>query len=327
MYKFVYSIMPKNYKSWLEAHIGYCDLKIKPEKLFGSLLFLGALISISISLLLFLFKFLSFFYFIFSFLLLFLICEIIFHGLLVFTADTRANYVEEILPDALQIISSNMRAGLTHDKAILTSARPEFGPLEKELKNAAKETLSGKPLEEALRNMTKRIKSKLLERTVYLLIEGMEKGGSITALLESIATDIRQVRILKREIKSYVMMYGIFIFFAACIGAPLLYSVSIFLVETMTKFGGGIELEELPQAQVRLPLGTIKISEITPEFLSLYSYLAIGITTFFGSLLIGLVQEGTEKAGLKFLPIFFPIGFGVFLISQIAIRAIFAGFM
>ncbi len=319
--------MPKNYKNWLEAHIGYCDLKIEPEKLFGSLLFLGALISISISLLLFLLKFLSFFYFIFSFLLLFLICEIIFHGLFVFTADSRANYVEEILPDALQIISSNMRAGLTHDKAILTSARPEFGPLEKELRNAAKETLSGKPLEEALRNMTKKIKSKLLERTVYLLIEGMEKGGSITALLESIATDIRQVRILKREIKSYVMMYGIFIFFAACIGAPLLYSVSIFLVETMSRFGGGIELEELPQAQVKLPLGTIKISEISPEFLSLYSYLAIGITTFFGSLLIGLVQEGTEKAGLKFLPIFLPIGFGVFLISQIAIRAIFAGFM
>ncbi|MEM5791129.1 MAG: type II secretion system F family protein [Candidatus Aenigmatarchaeota archaeon] len=246
---------------------------------------------------------------------------------LIFIADNRANYVEEILPDALQIISSNMRAGLTHDKAILTSARPEFGPLEKELKNAAKETLSGKPLEEALKNMTKRIKSKLLERTISLLLEGLEKGGSITALLDSIALDIRQVRILKREIKSYVMMYGIFIFFAACIGAPLLYSVSIFLVETMGKFGGGIEIEKMPEVGSKLPLGSIRISEIRPEFLSLYSYIAIGVTIFFGSLLIGLVQEGTEKAGLRFLPIFLPTGFAVFFISQIAIRAMFAGFV
>lgn len=327
MHKFLYSIMPKNYKRWLEAHISYCDLSIEPEKLFNLLLLFGALVSISISLLLLFLKIFFFPYFILSFLLIFLVCEIVLHGLLVFTADSRANYVEEILPDALQIISSNMRAGLTHDKAILTSARPEFGPLEKELKNAAKETLSGKPLEEALRNMCKKIKSKLLERTVYLLIEGMEKGGSITALLESIAADIRQARILKREIKSYVMMYGIFIFFAACIGAPLLYSVSIFLVETITKFGGEVEIEELPQTQVKIPLGTIRVSEITPQFLSLYSYIAIGITTFFGSLLIGLVQEGTEKAGLKFLPIFLPISFGVFLISQILVRSIFAGFM
>ncbi len=327
MYKFLYSKLPKSYKIWLENHINYCDLQTSPERLFSSFLTFGIIISLSISSILFFLDFLSLPSFILLFVLLFSVLQIIFHMILVFIADSRANYVEEILPDALQIISSNMRAGLTHDKAILTSARPEFGPLEKELKNAAKETLSGKRLEDALKNMTKRIKSKLLERTISLLLEGLEKGGSITALLESIALDIRQVRILKREIKSYVMMYGIFIFFAACIGAPLLYSVSIFLVETMGKFGKGIEIEKMPEVSSRIPLGTIKISEISPEFLSLYSYIAIGITTFFGSLLIGLVQEGTEKAGLRFLPIFLPTGFAVFFISQIAIRAIFAGFM
>ncbi|MFH7882098.1 MAG: type II secretion system F family protein [Candidatus Aenigmatarchaeota archaeon] len=327
MYKFLYSRLPRNYKSWLEDYISYCDLKTSPERLFSSFLTFGLIISLSISFILFFMDFLSFFYFILVFVLFFLILQVVFHMVLIFIADNRANYVEEILPDALQIISSNMRAGLTHDKAILTSARPEFGPLEKELKNAAKETLSGKPLEEALKNMTKRIKSKLLERTISLLLEGLEKGGSITALLDSIALDIRQVRILKREIKSYVMMYGIFIFFAACIGAPLLYSVSIFLVETMGKFGGGIEIEKMPEVGSKLPLGSIRISEIRPEFLSLYSYIAIGVTIFFGSLLIGLVQEGTEKAGLRFLPIFLPTGFAVFFISQIAIRAMFAGFV
>ncbi len=326
MYKFLYQKLPRNYKTWLENHVNYCDLQIPAEKLFSSFLTFSIIISLSISFILFFMDLLTLFYFILLFVLLFLILQVVFHMILIFIADSRANYVEEILPDVLQIISSNMRAGLTHDKAILTSARPEFGPLEKELRNAAKETLSGKRLEDALKNMTKRIKSKLLERTISLLLEGLEKGGSITALLESIALDIRQVRILKREIKSYVMMYGIFIFFAACIGAPLLYSVSIFLVETMGKFGG-IKIEEMPEIGSRLPLGTIRISEISPEFLNLYSYIAIGVTTFFGSLLIGLVQEGTEKAGLRFLPIFLPIGFAVFFISQIAIRSIFSGFL
>ena len=155
----------------------------------------------------------------------------------------------------------------------------------------------------------------------------MVKGGSLTTLLDSISDDIRQIRILRREIKSYVMMYGIFIFFAACFGAPLLYSVSTYLVETMTKFGGAADVRELFATTTAVPFFKFKITDITPDFLLLYSVLAISVTTIFGSLLIGLIQEGTEKAGLKFIPVLLSLGLAVFFLSRIVFKNIFGSFI
>jgi len=216
-----------------------------------------------------------------------------------------------------------MRSGLVPDRAILSSARPEFGPLEKELRKVAKEALSGRPLDEALKEIPKKIKSRILEKTINLLVESMAKGGSITTLLDGIAEDLRQAKILKGEMRSYIIMYVIFIFFAACFGAPLLYSISTFLVETMARFSTAVEVKELPTA-ANIPFLKFSVTSITPDFLITYSFLAIGITSVFGSLLIGLVQEGKESAGLKFIPLLLPLAQTIFFISRLALMSVFS---
>lgn len=53
---------------------------------------------------------------------------------LVLAADSRARRIEQILPDALQLVSANVRAGMTIDKALWLTARPELGTFEKELR-------------------------------------------------------------------------------------------------------------------------------------------------------------------------------------------------
>ena len=72
------------------------------------------------------------------------------YAALVVLANQRIAVIEEMLPDFLSIIASNIKSGLTYDRALLVSARKEFGPLAKEVNRAAKETLSGKPLPDAL---------------------------------------------------------------------------------------------------------------------------------------------------------------------------------
>ncbi|HLC39894.1 MAG TPA: type II secretion system F family protein [archaeon] len=320
MYQFIYAISPKGYKKWIDRYLQYCDFKISTIRLIGFFFLFGLGLSFSVSFILFLLNYVDTLLFFVTWLGIFVTFEIATHGILVFIADSRANFVEEILPDALQIISANLRSGLTPDKAILTSARPEFGPLEKEMKFVAKETLSGRPLEESLKEIAKKINSKILDKTITLLIEGMAKGGSLTQLLDSISEDIRQIKILRREIKSYVMMYGIFIFFAIVIGAPLLYSVSTFLVETMSRFGSSIELQQLFESQSSLPIFKSTVTDVTPDFLILYSILSISVTAIFGSLLIGLIQEGSEKAGMKFIPLLLPLSLAVFFIARIALQ-------
>lgn len=60
-------------------------------------------------------------------------------------ADSRANQIETVLPDALQLISANVRAGMTIDRAIWLSARPEFGVLEEEIKMVGAKTMEESP--------------------------------------------------------------------------------------------------------------------------------------------------------------------------------------
>lgn len=323
MYKFIYALVPKKYKQWVEKYINYCDFTISPMKFIGFTILFGLLFSFTIAFLIFSLGIISFNILFIVWIVDFVAFEVMSHGILLFVSDSRANFTEEILPDALQIISANMRSGLTPDKAILSSARPEFGPLEKELRKVAKEALSGKPLDEALKGITKKIRSRILEKTINLLIESMAKGGAITTLLDGIAEDLRQAKILKGEMRSYIIMYVIFIFFAACFGAPLLYSISTFLVETMARFGAMTEVKELPTT-TNIPFLKFSVVSITPDFLITYSFLAIGITTIFGSLLIGLVQEGKESAGLKFIPLLLPLAQTIFFVTRLALMHVFS---
>src|SRR3989338_3465425 len=63
--------------------------------------------------------------------------------LLKLSSESKGKFVEGILPDALQIIASNMKSGLTTERALFVAGRPEFGPLQVELKNASKRISAG----------------------------------------------------------------------------------------------------------------------------------------------------------------------------------------
>jgi len=237
-------------------------------------------------------------------------------------ADRRAKFAEEILPDVLQLMAGNIRSGLTPDKALLFSARPEFGILEREIKLAGSKTLAGKPIEEALLEMAKRIKSRIVERTFNLIAEGMRKGGEIASLLEETANDIRDLKSMKKEIAAQVGMYTIFIFIAVGIAAPLLFAFSSHLVETMVKVTSGLRIEE--QARQFIGIGGLRIGQISldPEFVKTYALIATSFSSIFGSLIIGLLQEGKEKAGIKYIPILLILNYLIFFVARILLAQI-----
>ncbi len=312
MYEFIFRLTPKIYRKWMGAYLNYADIKMPVEKYVG-FSFLFGLVSLPITILLmvgvgwsiqtaFLFG-----------LGISIIFELIIHFIPVMKADSRANFTDEILPDALRLMSANIRSGLTPDRALMLSARPEFGPLEESIRKAAKKTLAGEPLEEAILVMPKEINSESLARTINLLSEGIARGGNLSQLLDGLADDIKEARILKKEISAHVMLYVLFIFFAVGFGAPLLYGISTFLVETMLELSKAVTVE---QPTTQFVSFNLKALDIKPEFLIIYSVISITVTSIFGSLLIGLVQEGTEKAGIKYIPVLLIIGLGIFFLSR-----------
>ncbi len=241
-------------------------------------------------------------------------------------ADSRGTEIEQLLPDVLQLISANVRAGMTIDKAIWLSARPEFGLLEDEIRRVGAKTMAGKPITKALSEMTEKIKSTLLERTVRLINEGIQSGGELAKLLDETAANARNVQALRKEVRASVMMYTLFIVFAGVIGAPLLYSISLYFIEVM----GSMFLRQTSQVAFQsgpfsnFGLGTGGF-QITPDQLFYFAITALTITNSFGGLLIGLIQHGQEKRGVKFIPVLLIAAFTIFFITRFMIQSLLGG--
>jgi archaeal flagellar protein FlaJ len=245
---------------------------------------------------------------------------------IVLIADSRAEAIEAVLPDVLQLMAANVRAGMTVDRALWLSARPEFGVFEEEIRRAGAKTVGGKTLKVALMEMVARIKSDLVEKTFRLVIEGIESGGELSNLLEETSNNARTTQSLKKEIKTSVTTYSIFIFFAAVLGAPALYSISLFFVEIMTKLWSPSMLGSAKAAESGMGGGMLSKAgapTITSDQLFWFAICSIMLTTFFGSLIIGLIQSGKEKNGIKFIPALMLGALAMFFIAQLVIKVMF----
>ncbi len=264
-----------------------------------------------------------------------------FYLLLVIAADTRAERIEGILPEALQIISANIRAGMTLENAVWTAARPEFGAMADEIKRVSADTYGGVPITESLLRMTLRVRSSILERSIRLINEGIRLGGEMAPLLDAVAVDIRSEQLLKKEIITSTMMYAIFIIFAAVLAAPALFSLSTFYSEMNEKVmsqqmkqSGGDAKRVSSQAGGLGALSTFASANkkrspdaISAQDIYWFSLSNIFITTFFAALSLGLIQEGKAIRGLKYVAPFVLISLGIYLAALGVLRGAFGAFM
>lgn len=256
---------------------------------------------------------------------------------LLMTADARARKIEQILPDALQIISANIRAGMTLENAIWSAARPEFGPLRDEITRVSADTFGGTPVQETLMAMTKRVRSTILERAMKLVVEGIRLGGEMSNLLTEVAEDIRTNYLLKKEIATSTMMYSIFIVFAGVVAAPLLFSVSVYYSEMNEAVlqrqaaqitgqmpdqaaGGQVGLSGVPGMGAG-PRGETAIKSQDVYWFAIGS---ITITTFFAALILSMIRHGKALRGLKHAPIFMLVALSLFYVAHSFLKAAFS---
>jgi len=237
-------------------------------------------------------------------------------------AENRGKFVERILPDALQLIASNIKAGLTTEKALFASARPEFGPLSQELQNASKKILSGERMEEALMEISRKIKSKMLGRTVWLLSEGIKRGGQISNLLIALSNDLREENMMREEIRANISMYVMLIFFSAAFGAPMLMGISSYIVGVMSEQIAGInvtpeQMAEYTSKSPALSMMGIPEANITEEFIVFFAQIALIVTSVFASMTLGIISGGTEKNGVRYFPVILGVSLVLFTITRI----------
>lgn len=307
------------YTKWVDKYIKYSGIETKLEK-FIKIAYLLPLVFIPLSILLYILV--GFLHCLLTLSIL-IILEFLLHISLVTISNKRASISEEMLPDALRLISSNLRAGIIPEKAFIESARPEFGPLSEQIKEAGKSLMFGKQIKEAFNKIPEKINSQLLRKTVVLISDGVTKGGNLSPLLDGLSEDIKSSLMLRKDIKAQVSSYSMFIFLALGIGAPLLYASSLFLVETLIGLGTVLPTETLHTGGIALSLSTVNLSK---EFLLQYSVLLMGVSAIFGGVLIGLIKEGKEFSGLKYVPIILVLDFVIFYVIKFVLLSSFAVF-
>jgi len=236
--------------------------------------------------------------------------------------SARVKKIEDIFPDFLQLVSSNLRAGMTVDRAMLLSARPEFAPLDKEILQSGRDISTGKPVSFALKTLSKRINSEKIDKTLSIILSGIRAGGNLAILLEETSRSMRQRDFIEKKAASQVLMYTIFIFLAVSIFSPGLFSLSGVLVQTMTNLMGGVDPASLPQ---NIPISFSSVN-ISVGFIHYFSILFIIVMDVLASLVLGLVGKGSEKEGLRYLPVMLILSLGIFFSLEKILSGVMAGF-
>lgn len=227
----------------------------------------------------------------------------------------RRSEIEDVLADFLLLTSSNVRAGMTIDKALWNAVRPRFGVLAREIEVVAKKTLSGEDLSEALYDFADSYDSPLLKRSIALLVEGLTAGGEIASLLNDIALNIQETQIMRKEMASNVTTYAIFINFATLIAAPVLFALAGELLKVVTKLSSRIQIDpaELESSGGFAFSGGSSLTY--PDFL-IFAILTLSMTTILSAVIVGTIKKGNARESIGNIPIFLLITLSLFFLSS-----------
>ncbi len=225
----------------------------------------------------------------------------------------RTKRMEEVLPDFLRFVSENLKGGMSFEKALWSSIKPEFGVLASEVRLAAKKVMTGQDVEDALDEFTTKYDSPILRRAFKLIVEGMKGGGQIADIIDRIIEDIEETRELKAEMRATNLTYIIFVSFVVLVVAPGLFTLSFQFLVVLQGLGSKLGSANVAGApSFLISFGKVAIN--TEDFKT-FSQLALGTIAIFASMIVSIISKGSIKAGIRLIP--------VFLISSIVAYRVF----
>lgn len=238
-----------------------------------------------------------------AFISVFLLTGFMIYMHLYYIIDDRTKRVESVLPDYLFIMSANLRSGMSAFNAFRLAALPHFGPLKEEVDYVSSKAATGASLSRALIELSQRVDSDMLRRTITFFEKGIRSGGKMAELLEVSADEMRKIEALKKEMQIQTKSYMIFIVFIIVFIIPLLLSISSQFITIMISMRQ--EQSSVFSGNEAVGILSILKSEIkiTPEFIDVIAFATLLSITFLVSIFIGVIREGKLLYGVKYFPI------------------------
>lgn len=220
--------------------------------------------------------------------------------------EKRAQEIERTAPDFLRQLSSMLQVGLSFENAMEDMSQYGEGPMYDEMRRTIIEIRMGRNFDEAWRAMSKRLKSRELERIFGIILDGRRSGSSISKVLSDVSDDLRDLMALKRERRSSVMMSVMFLLISAVVATP--FSIGMVSVYSGFMQSYGMDSEIIFTAPV--------VGEL---YLIIHSILV--------AFIISIIMYGDVKKGIKFSLPLAVVSFGIFyFISTFGGNLLIGGF-
>ena len=305
------AFVPKKFIPTLRKYMLKAGFDEVPYKFFGLLFYISAAITFFLYIIYifqYLKKFSLFEIYIYSAIAWFIaqmFFAIFFFLLVYFYLDlriySRTKKMEDQLPEFLQVLSSNLRGGMTFEKALWAAIKPRFEILGIEMAKVSKKVMTGYEVSKALTELADKYDSLMLRRTVDLMISELESGGNVAELIDRIVDNLKETKALKNEMSGAAIAYVIFISVIVVVISPLLFALSSQLLIVIVSFVD--KLSGATQATTTLPFTFSKVN-VKPEDFRIFSTIAIFVISFFSSMIVSIVEKGDIKGGIKYIPIF-----------------------
>jgi flagellar protein FlaJ len=205
--------------------------------------------------------------------------------------ERRAQEIEKTAPDFLRQLSSMLQVGLSFENAMEDMSQYGEGPMYDEMRRTIIEIRMGRNFDDAWRAMSKRLKSKELERVFGIILDGRKSGSSISKVLSDVSDDLRDLMALKRERKSAVMMSVMFLIISAIVATP--FAIGMVSVYSGFMQSYGMESQIILTAPVAGEM-----------YLVIHSILV--------AFILSIIMYGEVKKGIKFSLPLAAASFGVF---------------
>lgn len=317
------AFVPKKIRPKLSRYLAKAGIDDVPYKFFGALFWLTALITYFIYIpgvypvirqksIVFFFAatFISWFLIQITLLLIIMLAISFYLNIMIYK---RTKILEDMLPDYLSLVSTNLKGGMNLEKALWAAIKPEFGILSKEIGVVSKKVATGNDVTEALEEFSEKYQSPLLRRSVDLLKGEIVSGGSISQVIDSIVENLKRTKQLKEEMVATTLTYMIFMAAIVIVITPALFALSEQILVIILRMGA--RLSASFQATTVSSMFKFSAANVDVDQFKIFSVVAISIISVFTSMIISTIEKGDIKGGIKYIPLF--------LVSSVVLYFIF----
>ncbi len=215
----------------------------------------------------------------------------------------RRRNVEERLPDFLRDIANSSASGMTIYDSIRTAAEGDYGELTAELKMMAAQLSWGIPIHEALTNFAKRVNTNEVKRLAITINKALEIGGNTSAVFNSAAKELDQIKRVEQQRKIEMSMYSIVIFISFFV------FLAVIIVINTTIFSAIFDIQGKMAGKA---IGGLRIAQIDPAAVRDMFFTFVFVQSMGGGMLGGFMMDGNISSGIRQAFVLVLISFAIF---------------